>query len=94
MMPRMGMNDINVPRRPLGATACSTAIAALVPFPVFLKGPRVCLGGAVVAVSVIMMGAREEWASAQVRNQVMESLMALMHCLVLHVGSFRRLKAT
>jgi hypothetical protein len=51
--PAHGKNDIHTPRRPLVATACSTAIAALV---TFFEDPRVCLGGAVVAESVIMMG--------------------------------------
>ena len=56
MIPCMGENDINASRRPLGATACSMAIAALVPFPAFFEGPRVSLGRGVVAASVIMMG--------------------------------------
>ena len=56
MIPCMRENDINASCRPLGATACSMAIATLVPFPAFFEGPRVSLGGGVVAASVIMMG--------------------------------------
>jgi len=48
-----GKNNIHTPRRPLAATACSRAIATL--FTLF-EDPRLCLGGAVVAESVIMMG--------------------------------------
>jgi hypothetical protein len=65
MTPCMGENDINAPRRLLGATACSMAIAALVPFPAFFEGPQVCLGGGGGGGIRDHDGAREEWASAQ-----------------------------
>ena len=82
MTPRTGEDDINAPRRPLGATACSMAIAALVPFPVFFEGPRVCLGGAVVAASVIMMGRGK---NGQALKEVTKIWWNVMHCLVFHV---------
>jgi len=49
-------NGANAPLLPLGATARSTAISALVPFPAFFEDPRVCLAGAVAAKSAIIMG--------------------------------------
>ena len=83
--PTHGKNDIHTPRRPLVATACSTVIAALV---AFFEDPRVCLGGAVVAESVIIMGQgkNEETLKEETRVQRIDASLST------HVQSGIRIK--